>query len=92
VTAEEGSDPKKTLPKFANLDEMAEFFDRTDTDELEWEDAGVRFERPEMVHISVRIPKDDLVAIKKAARELGLGYTAFIRMILRRAVAERGRL
>ena len=92
MTEGRGSDKKNTLPSFASVDEIAEFFDRTDTEELEWEDADVRFERPEMVHISVRIPKDDLVAIKRAATELGLGYTAFIRMILRRAVAERRRL
>lgn len=91
MTEGKGSE-KNTLPDFASVHEIAEFFDRTDTEELEWEDADVRFERPEMVHISVRIPKDDLVAIKRAARELGLGYTAFIRMILRRAVAERRRL
>lgn len=67
--------------------ETAEFFDNIDTQELEWEDANVGFEHPEMVHVSVRIPKEDLAAIKKAARKLGVGYTTYIRMVLKKATS-----
>lgn len=68
-----------------NMEELANFFNQTDTQELEWEDTDVEFKRPELVHVSVRITKEDLAAIKKAARKLGVGHTTYIRMILRKA-------
>lgn len=74
------------MPAVDDVGALADFFDRTDTEELEWEDASLEFRRPELVHVSVRIPKEDLAAIKKAARKAGVGYTTYIRMILRRAV------
>ena len=73
--------------KSFNFDELADYFDRTDTQELEWEDTELKFERPEMIHVSVRIPKEDLLAIKKTAKNLGIGHTALIRMVLHRAVS-----
>lgn len=76
---------EKEFPEFVK--ETAEFFDNIDTQELEWEDANVEFKRPEMVHVSVRIPKEDLAAIKKAARKTGVGYTTYIRMLLRKATS-----
>lgn len=69
------------------IEETADFFDSIDTQELEWEDADVQFKRPEMAHISVRIPKEDLAVIKKKARKLGVGYTTYIRMVLRKAAS-----
>ncbi|MTI83639.1 MAG: hypothetical protein FH756_06985 [Firmicutes bacterium] len=77
---------KGKVPNFSNIEDMANYFDHTDTEELEWEDSKIKFKKPEMVHISVRIPQEDLVAIKKAAIKQGLGYTAFIRMMLHRMV------
>ena len=74
--------------KSFNIDELANYFDNIDTQELEWEDTDLKFERPEMVHVSVRIHKDDLLAIKKAAKRLGIGHTALIRMVLHRAVSK----
>lgn len=70
-----------------DVDDLAEFFDKTDTEDLEWEDTDVSFARPEMVHISVRIPKADLLTIKKMARKNGLGHTAFVRMLLHKAIS-----
>lgn len=69
-----------------NVRALADFFDVTDTQELEWEDADVKFQRPELVHVSLRLPKEDLAAIKSAARRVGVGYTTYIRMVLRKAV------
>lgn len=63
------------LPGIEDIDKLADFFDRTDTQELEWEDADVEFKKPELVHVSVRLPKEDVAAIKRAARKKGLGYT-----------------
>lgn len=77
---------KIDVPAVNDVGALADFFDRTDTEELEWEDASLEFKRPELVHVSVRIPKEDLAAIKRAARKAGVGYTTYIRMILRRAV------
>lgn len=74
------------LPGIEDIDKLADFFDRTDTQELEWEDADVEFKKPELVHVSVRLPKEDVAAIKRAARKKGLGYTTYIRMVLREAI------
>jgi len=65
---------------------MAEFFDLVDTQEMEWEDTNAKFVRPEMVHVSLRIPKEDLITLKKNAKNLGLGYTAYIRMLLHQLI------
>lgn len=70
------------------IEKTAQFFDNIDTQDLEWEDAAIKFERPEMVHVSVRIPKEDLIAIKKKAKQLGVGYSTYIRMLLRKEVSK----
>lgn len=64
--------------------EIAEFFDRTDTTELPLREADdVVVQRPELEQISLRLPKEDLAAIRKRAARSGVGYTTLIRMILR---------
>lgn len=73
---------KTKIPKFKSVEDMANFFDHTDTQGLDWEDSKLKFERPEMANISVRVPKEDLLKIKKNAMALGIGYTALIRMII----------
>lgn len=37
--------------------ETGDMFDKIDTQKLEWEDTNVEFRRPEMAHVSFRIPK-----------------------------------
>ncbi|MBE3580098.1 MAG: hypothetical protein IMW96_00420 [Thermoanaerobacteraceae bacterium] len=74
------------LPGLDDINKLADFFDRTDTQELKWEDVDVEFKKPELVHVSVRLPKEDVDAIKRAARKKGLGYTTYIRMVLREAI------
>ncbi len=69
-----------------DIAEIADFFDRTDTSELslqEASEADVVVERPELEQISIRLPKEDLAAIRRRAARSGVGYTTFIRMILR---------
>jgi len=83
---------KPNLPAGDDIERLAEFFDRTDTQELEWEDADVEFKRPELVHISVRLPKEDVLALKRAARKRGIGYTTYLRMVLREAIARERKL
>jgi predicted DNA binding CopG/RHH family protein len=46
---------------------------------------NVKFKRSELAHVSVRIPKNDLAAIKIASKKMSAGYTTYIRMILRKA-------
>ncbi|KJS01382.1 MAG: hypothetical protein VR68_05090 [Peptococcaceae bacterium BRH_c4a] len=77
---------KRTKPKFNNIDEIADFFDLTDSRELDWEDTKLKFERPKMKHVSIRIPEEDLIIIRERASDLGIGHTAMIRMILHRSV------
>ncbi|MDA8336136.1 MAG: CopG family antitoxin [Peptococcaceae bacterium] len=79
---------KPSVPQFTSIEEMAEFFDHTDSEELAWEDADVKYVRPNMVHVSIRIPAEDLKAIRKKAVAMGIGYTAAIRMLLHQAVAQ----
>lgn len=64
--------------------EMAEFFDRTDTTELDLDGVDeVVIERPELEQISIRLPKEDLEALRRRAARSGVGYTTLIRMIVR---------
>ncbi|MBI2953963.1 MAG: hypothetical protein HYY30_06585 [Chloroflexi bacterium] len=66
------------------LEEMAEYFDRTDAASLPWDEAiDVTIERPELEQVSLRLPKRDLAELKKRAARAGIGYTTLIRMILR---------
>ena len=68
----------------AHLLELAEYFDRTDAGDLPWEEAtDVVIERRELEQISLRLPKDDLAALKKRSARAGVGYTTLIRMIVR---------
>lgn len=77
---------KKTKPQFDTIEEMADFFDKSDSTKLAWEDTDLKVERPKMVQISIRIPEEDLNAIRKKARKIGLGHTSLIRMMLRRSL------
>ena len=68
----------------AGLQELAEYFDKTDAGDLAWEAAtDLAIERPELEQISMRLPREDLRELKKRARRAGVGYTTLIRMILR---------
>lgn len=67
-----------------DVQEMAEFFDRTDTSQLDLEPADdVVVEKPELEQISIRLPKEDLEALRRRAARSGVGYTTLIRMIVR---------
>ena len=73
-------------PSQAHIEELAEHFDRTEVgDPSEFEEVeGVVIERsPELAQISVRIPPEDLAALRQQADNAGIGYTTLIRMIIR---------
>lgn len=69
-----------------NVEEMADFYDRTDTSELPWEegasDQGVIMGDEDMEQVSIRLPREDLEQIRRRARAAGVGYTTMIRMIV----------
>lgn len=74
-----------------DVQEMAEFFDRVDTEELGLEEASdVEITRPEMEQISLRLPKKDLDLLRREVRRAGIGYTTLIRMMLRERLDARG--
>ena len=66
-----------------DVQEIAEFFDRTDTEELDLEPADDVVVGPELEQISIRLPKEDLDALRRRAAKSGVGYTTLIRMIVR---------
>lgn len=74
------------VPDQARIEELAERFDRTDvSDPTKFEEVeAVMIERnPELAQISVRIPPEDLAALRQQAKRAGIGYTTLIRMIIR---------
>lgn len=66
-----------------DVQEIAEFFDRTDTGELDLEPADDVVVGGELEQISIRLPKEDLDALRRRAAKSGVGYTTLIRMIVR---------
>lgn len=68
-----------------SIEEIAEFFDKTDTSDFDWgEDATEEAAsvRREMESVSVRLPKEDVAALKRRAAKSGVGYTTLLRMIV----------
>ena len=75
---------KRRGPTQERIEKLADYYDRTDTGDLPWEEAEeVIIERPELEQISIRLPKEDLERIRRRAAKAGIGYTTLIRMILR---------
>jgi len=77
--------PRET-PSQARIEELAEHFDQTEVgDPAEFEEVeDVVIERsPELVQISLRIPPEDLAALRQQADHAGIGYTTLMRMIIR---------
>ncbi|MBI3978315.1 MAG: hypothetical protein HY331_09030 [Chloroflexi bacterium] len=73
-----------------DLEELADYFDRTDAGELPWEEAtDVVIERPELRQVSIRLTETDLIQLKSRAQQAGVGYTTLIRMILRQYLGAR---
>ncbi len=66
-----------------DINEIADFYDRTDTGDLPWEPVDDVILGPELEQISIRLPKEDLDALRRRAAKSGVGYTTLIRMIVR---------
>jgi predicted DNA binding CopG/RHH family protein len=66
------------------IEELADYFDRTDAGDLPWEEAAdAAIVRPELEQISLRLPRQDVAELKRRAARSGVGYTTLIRMIVR---------
>lgn len=75
---------------------LASFFDKTDSMDLEAEEVDVKFVRDnqddDMGQISIRLPARDLAIIRQAAKLMGIGYTSYIRMIVRNHINKTAQL
>lgn len=78
-------DLEQLIPSQRRIEELAEYFDRTDTGDADgWEEATeVVIVRPELDQISIRLPREDIAELKRRAHKAGIGYTTLLRMILR---------
>ena len=77
---------QREAPEQGRIEELAEHFDRTDVgDTAEFEEVeDVTIGRsPKLAQISVRIPPEDLAALRQQAERAGIGYTTLIRMVIR---------
>lgn len=73
----------------ARIEALADHFDVTDASTLPWEEADdVEIARPQLAQISLRLPREDIVELKRRASRAGVGYTTLIRMILREHVRD----
>lgn len=80
------------IPSNDDIEKAAEFWDTHSPFDFDCEvveDAKVEREKEELVSVSVRLPKSDVEKLKAAAGKLGLGYTTFVRMILRREIGSK---
>ncbi len=71
-----------------SIADLAEFFDAHSTEDLEWDPVSAKPARRkgELVHVSIRLPRRDMEALKEAANRSGVGCSTLIRMILRREI------
>jgi len=70
---------EKRVIERGDIEVIAGFYDEMDTREFDWsedepENRAVAF-RPEPEQISVRLPKEDIEALKRRAKRSGVGYT-----------------
>ena len=73
------------IPRFRTEAEEARFWDTHDTTEFldELTPVKVTFPRPKpKVLVSIRLPKSDVVLLRRCAMRKGLGYGSLIRMWL----------
>lgn len=78
----------KKAPKFANIDEMARFWDENDSTEFEGEVEDVKYE-PKRVVLSVRFDPGDIIALNRKARALGMDKSTFVRFIVKQYLGAR---
>ncbi len=74
----------KQIPRFASLEEMAEFWDTHDLSEYEHEFEPVEFEIVKPLRatwmLSIRLDKETFDALREIAKPKGLGASTLARM------------
>lgn len=86
----------KYPPAIEDVEELAEFFDRTDTTELEGLEKAPELPERELVSVSLRLSRRDLEVLRRVAAQEGLAPSTLMRWVLHRFVrsltsARRGR-
>ena len=67
-----------------SIEEIAAYFDETDTGDLPLEEATeLVIVRPELEQLSIRLPREDVLELKRRAADAGIGYTTLLRLIVR---------
>lgn len=81
---------KKALPKFPDLQSMADFWDSHDSTEVEiGEIEDVQYE-PKKAILSVRFEVGDMVELGRVARRLGMDRSTLVRSIVKQYLNGRG--
>jgi predicted DNA binding CopG/RHH family protein len=76
----------KYPPHTDDIEQLAKFFDETDTTSLADLEEVHELPERELVSVSLRLPKRDLEVLKRVAAREGLAPTTFMRWVLRRFV------
>ena len=79
---------KKPIPADASIEEAAQFYDSTNTTDLDGEDVEVEVARTPMVSHSIRFDRGTVDRIRAAAEPRGLGVTQLMRQWIEERLAE----
>lgn len=84
---------KKKIPTFSTERQAQDFVDAADLSQYDLSGGTlVQFEfEPKSAHVNMRVPKPLLDAVKERAKARGIPYTRFIRQLIEREVADRGK-
>ena len=91
----------KEVPKFKSIEEMADFWDTHDTEDYQWEPVtDIKFsknlksvylngaEPPKNAIVQMRLDEETISAMKKVARQKGVGTSTAARMLIRERLAQ----
>ncbi len=87
---EQKTSTKKTIPDFANREEMAEWFDTHDMADY-WDElkpVKVRFAKNLSEGLNIRLDPETLAKLRQIAHERGIGPTTLARMWILEHVKE----
>ena len=84
---------KLPIPKFKNIEDMANFWDTHDSEDYQWEPAPeVKFSKNlKSIYqkvVPIRLDESTKKAIEKVAREKGIGISTTARMLIRERLHE----
>ena len=73
---------KPKIPPFNSYEEEAKFWDTHDTTKYlgEFKPTNVKFPKPRMKLVSMRLPEPAIVGLKRLAARKGIGYLTLIRI------------